>query len=229
VEITAASWNEEEWQRALDALASQALFAAQLLAGDLPPELDAALASAGVALLPESVEGLAHRCSCHVQRERGCEHVAAVYQALGDMVADDPWLLFRLRGRDPQQVLRALRDQRTRAADLAPAARFAPAGKPGGEAGFYRLATEQAEETDAPLLEAQMDSFWGSAKLLGGFRPQLARPPVELALLRRLGPPPFDRDQETYDRLAALYRCISDAALQVAYAAEPVAGVDEQG
>src|SRR3712207_6022337 len=45
IEIRFAPWSDEEWQRVVDALSGQALFAAQLLAGDLPPELDRAVAA----------------------------------------------------------------------------------------------------------------------------------------------------------------------------------------
>src|SRR5215213_4504460 len=46
VEIRFAPWSDEEWQKVVDALGSQTLFAAQLLAGDLPPDMERTVAAA---------------------------------------------------------------------------------------------------------------------------------------------------------------------------------------
>jgi uncharacterized Zn finger protein len=228
VEIRFATWTDEQWQRVLDALGSQALFAAQLLAGDLPPELERTIAAAGVRLLPTGLDELEHHCTCHKAGARACEHLAAAYLALGDMLAEDPWLLFRLRGRDQQSILRGLRTQRARSGE---ATRSAPAAKPAErrppESGFYRTSAVTTSEEALQPLEQQMDAYWGSAKALEDFRPSLTPPAVELALLRRLGPPPMGAvGGETYERLAALYRRISQATMTLAYAADPAANGD---
>jgi uncharacterized Zn finger protein len=221
VEMRVAMWSEEQWQRVMDALGSQAIFAAQLLAGDLPPEMEQALTTAGVQLLPAGMDELLHRCTCDHPGRRPCEHITAVYLALGDMLADDPWLLFRLRGRDQQTVLRGLRTQRTRSADSS-SAPARPADRHQADAGFYRAASVTTADDEIPSLEQQVDGFWGSAKTIDTFRPHIMPSPVELVLLRRLGPPPMGAEGgDAYDRLAALYRRISREALTLAYAVEP--------
>jgi uncharacterized Zn finger protein len=220
VEIRFAPWSDEEWQRVVDALSSQALFAAQLLAGDLPPDLDRTIAAAGVQILPTRMEEIEHECSCHINQRKICEHVTALYAALGELLPEDPWLLFRLRGRDQQGLLRNLRMQRSRAENGQPS--FS-AGKGdstrSGETGFYR-ATAAVEE-EIPPLDEQVATFWGSAKAQHDFRPHILAPTVELALLRRLGPPPLGAaDISTYEALTTLYRRISQVALDLAYAAD---------
>ncbi len=220
VEIGFAPWTDEEWQHAVDALGSQAIFAAQLLAGDLPPELDRTLAAAGVQLLPARMEELEHACSCQTDSRRVCEHVTAVYAALGEMLPEDPWLLFRLRGRDQQGLLRNLRTQRNRAVEAA-GTLSALAGAHGrkGETGFYRAGA--ALDEDIPTLDAQTENFWGSAKAQQSYRPHLVAPAVELALLRRLGPPPLGAASEsTYEALTTLYRRISRSAMDVAFSTD---------
>lgn len=220
VEIRFAPWSDEEWQRVVDALGSQALFAAQLLAGDLPPDLDRTVAAAGVQLLPVRLEEIEHDCSCQVDSRKICDHIVAVYAALGELLPEDPWLLFRLRGRDQQGLLRSLRTQRNRTENSQSA--YPPAktdSRRNGDTGFYR-ATAAVEE-EIPPLENQIAGFWGSAKAQHDFRPHILSSAVELALLRRLGPPPLGTAAvSTYEALTTLYRRISQAALDLAYAAD---------
>jgi uncharacterized Zn finger protein len=220
VVIRFAPWSDEEWQRVVDALGSQALFAAQLLAGDLPPDLERTVAAAGVQLLPTRLDEIEHDCSCSIDPRKVCDHVIAVYAALGELLPEDPWLLFRLRGRDQQGLLRSLRTQRNRADNSpnAPSSEQREARR-NGESGFYR-ATAAVEE-EIPPLEDQIEGFWGSGKAQQDFRPHILSPSVELALLRRLGPPPLGADaMHTYDALTVLYRRISQAALDLAYAVD---------
>ena len=221
VEIGFPLWTDEEWQRVIDSLGSQALFAAQLLAGDLPGDLEQVVNSAGVQLLPAKLDELEHRCTCDARNHKLCEHLVAVYYALGEMLPEDPWLLFRLRGRDQQAILRALRTQRSRNAESGNAPAPKPEAHRSGDSAFYRAAsTTPVEEEILPLSE-QIEGFWGSGKAQQDFRPHIFRPTVELALLRRLGPPPMSAaGSETYAELAALYRRISTAGIDAAYASE---------
>jgi uncharacterized Zn finger protein len=220
VEIRFAPWSDEEWQRVVDALSSQALFAAQLLAGDLPPDLDRTVAATGVQLLPTRMEELEHECSCHIDGRKTCEHVVAVYAALGELLPEDPWLLFRLRGRDQQGLLRSLRAQRSRTENNpSTSASDKTENRRSSATGFYR-ATAAAEEEIQPLSE-QVAGFWGSAKAQNDFRPHILSPAVELSLLRRLGPPPLGSAAiSTYEALTTLYRRMSQAALDLAYATD---------
>lgn len=225
VDIRFTPWSDEEWQHVVDALSSQALFAAQLLAGDLPPDLERTLADADVNLLPQSITEIDHECTCDPDLVRPCEHLTAVYGGLGDLLIDDPWLLFRLRGRDQQGLLRSLRTQRNRSEGGTRASHMAQTGNQrNGEGGFYRAAnrSETTEEEDsAASLGAQLDQYWGSIKSLEDFHPHIMLPTVELALLRRLGPPPLgDAGADTYDELTALYRRISRQAYNFAYASQ---------
>lgn len=224
VEIRFAPWSDEEWQRVVDALSSQALFAAQLLAGDLPPDLDRTVAATGVQLLPTQLTELEHECSCQIDGHKICEHVTVVYAALGELLPEDPWLLFRLRGRDQQELLRSLRTQRSRT-ESSPSA-FALAkteNRRSSGTGFYRASA--AAEEEIPLLSDQMEEFWGSAKAQQDFRPQIISPTVELSLLRRLGPPPVGSAAiDTYEALTLLYRRMSRKALDLAYSTDSIEG-----
>ena len=89
-------------------MAGQALFAAQLLAGEMPQDIEEAFAAAGVSLFPDRRGDLDTDCSCP-DWANPCKHVAATHYILGEQFDEDPFLLFRLRGRTQEQILAALR------------------------------------------------------------------------------------------------------------------------
>ena len=78
------------------AVAARAAHTAALLDGELPPEVVADAAAAGVELLPGPGE-VGPRCSCPDWADP-CKHAAAVYYLLGAEFDRDPFLLLKLRG-----------------------------------------------------------------------------------------------------------------------------------
>jgi uncharacterized Zn finger protein len=96
------------WATVASAFASRAGFAARLLAGEVPPDLEAIFESAGVALFPRHWADLRPDCSCP-DWENPCKHLAAVLYVFADRLDDDPWLLLTWRGRDRDEVLGMLR------------------------------------------------------------------------------------------------------------------------
>jgi uncharacterized Zn finger protein len=102
VALRTAVWPEKAWSRAAESLASPgaaAMAAAAVAAGGLPAGLEAVLRPHALSLVPE-VAGWS--CTCGA---RGvCEHLAALLVRVTDCVADDPQLLFWLRGRSPAAV-----------------------------------------------------------------------------------------------------------------------------
>ncbi len=126
VAIEVAGLTEAQWEAALDALSSQAIFAAQLLAGEMPKEIEAVFVKAGADLMPVDASELRSSCSCCDGGASVCGPVLAAYAAVADMLNDDPWLMLRLRGRDRQQVLHDLNAKRNQ---VVGAASPAQAGK----------------------------------------------------------------------------------------------------
>ncbi|MBE0618507.1 MAG: SWIM zinc finger family protein, partial [Proteobacteria bacterium] len=85
------------WEKVGAVLCRQALFAAKLLAGEMPQDIETAFAEARVSLFPERAGDLATDCSCP-DWSNPCKHIAAVYYLLGEEFDRDPFLIFRLRG-----------------------------------------------------------------------------------------------------------------------------------
>ena len=111
VTLTLKELPDGAWDRAIAAMASKAAFAAELLAGRMPEDIDDAFRGARVSLFPASERDLRTACSCP-DWANPCKHVAATHYVLGEALDRDPFLLFELRGRTKQQVLAALRAAR---------------------------------------------------------------------------------------------------------------------
>ena len=87
---------------ALDALAEQAIFTAQLLAGEMPQDIEEAFEEAGASLFPKKRGDLETECSCP-DYANPCKHIAATHYILGERFDEDPFLIFRLRGRTQEE------------------------------------------------------------------------------------------------------------------------------
>jgi uncharacterized Zn finger protein len=189
VTITVPPLSDEQWARVTAAMGEQAIFAARLLAGEMPQEIEQAFATAQVPLFPRSARDLVTHCSCP-DPANPCKHIAAVYYLLGERFDSDPFLLFELRGRDKDQIGAALRELRAAGVgDVEPA--------------------EPVEVERAPALADLLASFDEPAAPLDQIIPQIAAPELEAPLLRRYGPPPAG----TAEDLTTVYRALSRLAL----------------
>lgn len=204
VKITVKTLSPADWSEVVDALAQQAIFAAKLLAGEMPNDVETAFWAAHVSLFPTRRDDLETNCSCP-DYANPCKHVAAVYYLLGERFDEDPFLIFHLRGKDKEQLLAELR-QRRGTGDVALAE----------EPPAYEATPVVAEEAVQPL-ETLLDRFWELGDGLETFQAPIARPAVEAGLLKRLGKPPFERNPgEIVDALAAAYAATTDHALRLA-------------
>ena len=99
-------------------MAEQAIFTAQLLAGEMPQDIEQAFEAAKVSLFPSRHDDLKTECS-RPDYANPCKHVAATHYILGERFDEDPFLIFRLRGRTQEQVMAALRKRRSEEAENA--------------------------------------------------------------------------------------------------------------
>jgi uncharacterized Zn finger protein len=198
VHIQLEPLSEEQWERVTEALAERALFSAQLLAGEMPQDIEEAFRVAGVSLFPDRRGELRTSCSCPDWAEV-CKHVAAVHYILGDRFDEDPFLLFRLRGRTGEQLTRSLATRR----------------------GQDRVEDEKATdpEPETPPLEEELDAFWKAKSGLETVKVAIKAPLVELSVLRRLGQPGFV-GQDLERLLAPTYQSVSKSALRMAHGEE---------
>ena len=95
------------WRRAVTAMASEAGFSARLLNGEMPRDIERAFDSVKLSLFPAGLKELDTHCTCP-DWSNPCKHIAAVYYLLGEEFDRDPFLLFRLRGMEREELLEAL-------------------------------------------------------------------------------------------------------------------------
>jgi len=186
---------DAEWDKVIDALAEQAIFTAQLLAGEMPQDIEQAFEQAKVSLFPSKRGDLTTDCSCP-DYSNPCKHIAAAHYILGERFDEDPFLIFRLRGRTQEQVMRELRKRR--------------AGSDETE--------DEMEETEIVIpLEEQIENFWNLRAPLEGFAVSIRPPTIETPLLKRLGEPNFAPENGLQSTLSAAFQAISRKAIQAAF------------
>jgi uncharacterized Zn finger protein len=110
----------EQWDLVTERLAGQALFAAKLLAGEMPAEVESVFAEVDVPLFPAAARDLPMHCSCP-DWAVPCKHVAAVCFLLAERFDEDPFLIFEWRGRSKKDLLGRLRKSRPEVPEAAPA------------------------------------------------------------------------------------------------------------
>jgi uncharacterized Zn finger protein len=198
VRIEIEPLSDAQWEQALDALAAQAFFSAQLLGGRMPPEVEEVFEAAGASLLP-GADDVAMSCSCP-DWANPCKHIAAVYYLLAEAFDRDPFQTFTLRGRSGERVREALRKR--------------------------RIAATAAEETLAPEetpepLEDALSDFWTPGESLANVRVAIEPPAVETVLLKRLGSPSFSERPEAFRAALSLaYGSVTEKALALAFGEE---------
>lgn len=158
VRIRPRVFSEHQWRRADKAIAARSGTLAQLLAGELPHELEQVLAESKLALLPASYEELRVSCSCPDQANP-CKHAAAVYYVLAERFDEDPFALLTLRGRTRDELLDALRVRRAQAsgAGLSRVRRARAAGVAQAAGGPDQVGDAGQP---APPLASALDDFW---------------------------------------------------------------------
>ena len=187
---------DAEWGKVFDALSEQAIFTAQLLAGEMPQDIEQAFERAKVSLFPSTRRDLQTDCSCP-DPSNPCKHIAAAHYILGERFDEDPFLIFRLRGRTQEQVMQELRKRR---------------------AGSDEIAEAEAEEADVVVpLEEQIENFWEIRAPLEGFAVSIRPPAIEMPLLKRLGEASFFSEPGLQSALSAAYQMISRKAIQAAF------------
>jgi len=182
-----------QWRRVQDRLASQALFRAKLLAGDMPHEIEEVFAECGTPLFPRSPADLDMHCSCP-DWEVPCKHLAAVCYVLAEEFDRDPFGMLAWRGKAREELLAALR----RIQAGGPVPDVAAAG-----------AARAVLDVPAPPLEDCLDGFWSPGLSPARLR-ALATAPGAAApdlLLRMFPPPPVQvRGQDLADVLTPAYQ-----------------------
>ena len=198
VKIRLKPLSDADWEKVTDAMAAQALFAAKLLAGEMPTNIEEAFHSVRLSLFPTALKDLETDCSCP-DYANPCKHIAAVYYLLAERFDEDPFLIFKLRGRSKEQIISTLRAKRVET--------LPPANAPSST-------TNEADQTEnEPLLEENLETFWQAGEGLSVFAINPTAPDVDKAILKRLGDAPFTIDNRNLTTLLSKAYDMVDASI----------------
>lgn len=231
VTIKVRTLNGSEWDLLAEKLSLKPIFAAKLLAGEMPEDIEPVFEESGLSLFPEKLDDLETDCSCP-DWSNPCKHIAAVYYLLGEEFDRDPFLIFKLRGVDMDDFMSLL----GRGPNL-------ESGEQALESGIYikgpddEIETGTVAETRSGIktivgtgtgtgteaetspfspapLPLEPEAFWGrfpeSPEEEKGPSIKAHIPPVPAALPKRLGKFPFWRGEE--DLLEVLEEIYSKAS-----------------
>jgi uncharacterized Zn finger protein len=168
VRIGLEPFGDADWVCAEKAMAERALFAARLLAGEMPTQIEEAFEACELSLFPRTAAELKSSCTCP-DWANPCKHVAAVFYLLAEAFDESPFLVLTWRGRRKADLIEHLRALRGGAGGAAP--------------------TREPEPEDAgPPLEELLDRFYEAGRDLDELtvRPRAAHVPD--AVLRQAGP-----------------------------------------
>jgi uncharacterized Zn finger protein len=112
VSLSLDPFSDEEWGYVIETMSKRAIFAAKLLAGEMPQNIEDVFTSNGLSLFPFTLSDVHSKCSCP-DKANPCKHVGAIYYQLGDRFSEDPFVLFQLRGRTKEQIISDLRQLRS--------------------------------------------------------------------------------------------------------------------
>lgn len=200
--------DDQQWRRVIDAMADEAVYAAKLLAGELPPAVPALFTSLDLELLPP-IESVEIECNC--SHKGPCKHAAAIWYLLTERVDDAPLLIFTLRGLPSDELLERLVRARAILSH--------------GQAAAHADPMVAEAQLAVPPLEQCLDTFWRPGPQLAELQHMPPPQHAPHALLRRLGPSPLGGKFPLVGLLASVYDTVSQAAIRLRDQAERI---DEQ-
>ncbi len=203
--IGLAEFSVESQEQIIGAMADQVRYAAKLLAGELPSNIEDVFAPLGLKLFPAEPTDILPKCSCPdwKEDEPWCKHTVCLTALLAERLGEDPMLIFGLRGMPGQELIDGLRQKRA-------------VGSQGpGPSPVLLQHLPGVSDVSSPPLEDSIESFWEVGDALADLDTPIQSPTVNCVLLRRLGPSPFvDAQFPLIGLMATCYQLISEAAIE---------------
>ena len=176
VTLSLEPFTDEEWGYVIETMSQRAVFAAKLLAGEMPQNIEEVFTVNGLSLFPFTLADIRSKCSCP-DKANPCKHVGAVYYQLGDRFSEDPFVLFQLRGSSKEAIIAALRQLRS--------ANVAPTPTESNNAPDSRFITPN---------KANIEEFWQYERPLDPSLVVIAPSAGNESILDILGPSPLSID-----------------------------------
>ncbi|MEM1184086.1 MAG: hypothetical protein AAGI53_03695 [Planctomycetota bacterium] len=186
-------------ERVINAMGEQARYAAKLLSGELPRDIEDLFAPLGLRLLPTEADEFEITCTCREENKPWCKHAVCAAALLAERLATEPLVVFGLRGLPVSELVERLRENR------------ALAGHGSGPAAIYAPRVPGASDQPATALTDVVDRFWDDPSDQAPALPR-SLPEIDKPLLRRLGASPFEARFPLVGLLATCYELIAQSA-----------------
>ena len=197
IKLEVKTLSASDWEKLVKILSCQAIFSAKLLTGEMPLDIEKAFKEARLSLFPEKLKDLKTDCSCP-DWSNPCKHIAAVYYLLAEEFDRDPFLIFKLRGMNREDLIPML-------------------SRPDKKAAQKKAKMKQEPlHSDEERLTPDISKFWNGEPISDDFFGEVRIPPIPAALLKRLGNFPFWRGEEKFlDAMESIYTRASTVGLRV--------------
>jgi uncharacterized Zn finger protein len=197
VKLQVKTLSVSDWQKLTKVLSRQAIFSAKLVMGEMPLDIEKAFKEAGLSLFPEKLKDLKTDCSCP-DWSNPCKHIAAVYYLLAEEFDRDPFLIFKLRGMNREDLIIML-------------------SRPDKKATQRKTKPKQELlRKDEEGLTSDISKFWNGEPISEDIFGEVRIPPIPAALPKRLGSFPFWRGEEKFlDVMESIYERASTVGLRV--------------
>jgi uncharacterized Zn finger protein len=197
VKLQVKTLSVSDWQKLAEVLSRQAIFSAKLLMGEMPLDIEKAFKEAGLSLFPEKLKDLKTGCSCP-DWSNPCKHIAAVYYLLAEEFDRDPFLIFKLRGMNREDLIAMLK-------------------KPGKKTTLRKAKPKQgSSEVNEKTLTSDISKFWNGEAISDDIFGEVRIPSIAAALPKRLGSFLFWRGEERFlDTMESIYAKTSPVGLSI--------------
>lgn len=232
--VSIPTFSEAQWEKVLGAMAEGAIYAAKLLAGELPANIEDVFGPQGLRLFPTEAADVTVSCTCADHKRacepsppaasarpespsapgdpRWCKHLCCLSYLFAQRLATEPFLMLAIRGIESADLLERLRERRV-----------VVTATPGSRLPVYVQHVAGIADAPSKPLEACVASFWDAGPELAEVETPIEKPAVSHPILRRLGPSPFAGSKfPLVGLLASAYDVIGQEALAGAPSPEPV-------
>jgi uncharacterized Zn finger protein len=198
-------FSPSQWEQIIRAMAREAMDAARLVSGEIPPSLEASLEAMNLSLVPRADE-LEARCTCGAGQP--CAHAAAAAWLAAERFMADPSLILACRGLPLAKLVDRVQSARALLT--------------------HGLSTAHGESMIAlrglepQPLEQCLDDFWRPGPALDDLQRAAPSQHVSHALLRRLGPSPLGGRFPLVGLLASIYDTVTTSAIHLRDQAEQI-------
>lgn len=222
VQLRMPTFAPEQWDAITGSMAGQAKYAASLLGGELPSNIEDLFAPSGLSLFPVDLSDLSCACDCDIFRRQAaapvkkgeapslrlCKHICCTMFLVAERLAQQPLLIFALRGLAETDLLERLRTHRA----------IAGLQRSGGSAAPVYTPHLPVSVRQDMALDQSADTFWSIPE---GVSLSDVDMPIEPAavthpLLRRMGTSPLGGAKfPLVGLLATCYDVVSEKVIEI--------------